>query len=95
MVRPDPDESVVAVGERLRLVRLAHGYTQDGMGRSIGITGTAWGNYEVGYRRISIDSALVLCRQCGVTLSWIYQGQVQMLPDRVLDFIVARREAAR
>ena len=44
-----------------------------------------WWNYEVGYRRI--DHALVLCRQFGLTLEWIYRGNPGMCDPDLMERI--------
>ena len=77
------------IAERLALTRRALGYTQVTMARLMGsaTVGQAWENYEAGRRRISIDHALALCRTCGLTLAWIYQGQMDSLPKSLYDKI--------
>jgi transcriptional regulator with XRE-family HTH domain len=83
MVRQPVDPtSIVQIGVRLALTRRALGLTQIMMGQLMGTisNGQAWGNYEGGKRRISVDHALALCRNCGMTLDWIYQGQMVNLP---------------
>ena len=77
------------IAERLALTRQALGYTQATMSRLMGSStaGQAWENYEAGRRRISVDHALALCRTCGVTLAWVYQGQMDTLPKSLYDKI--------
>ena len=77
------------IGARLALTRRALGFTQADMGRLMGATsnGQAWQNYEAGNRRISIDHALMLCRNCGLTLDWIYQGQLVNLPPALREHL--------
>ncbi len=69
-----------SIAERLKLTRTALGYTQAMMGSLAGAGHTAWNNYETGARRISIDQALRLCTTMGLTLDWIYRGDMQTLP---------------
>ena len=71
---------------RLRLTRLAYGYTQAIMSNLMGsaTSGQAWENYESGRRRISIDHAMALCQRLGLTLDWFYFGSMRSLPDDVL-----------
>jgi transcriptional regulator with XRE-family HTH domain len=66
---------------RLRATRLAYGYTQHYMSTLMGSTtiGQAWENYESGRRRISIDHAMALCKQLGLTLDWFYFGDMRGL----------------
>ena len=69
--RPSPDnpESIKAAAARLKALRKAMSLTQGDIAASIGTGsgGQIWSNWERGYRRISVDHALVLCRRYGVT----------------------------
>lgn len=87
--QPSDPTSIAAIGARLELTRRALGYTQVMMGRLMGATshGQAWQNYEAGQRRISINHALELCRNCSLTLDWIYQGQMVNLPSELRERI--------
>ena len=90
MVRqPSDPTSTAEIGRRLELTRRALGLTQVMMGKLVGTTsaGQAWGNYEAGNRRISIDHALALSRTLGVSLDWVYQGQMVNLPPELREKI--------
>src|SRR5262245_8272385 len=78
-------QSTEAVAERLRLLRRVLGVTTTEMCRRIGSpsTGSAWSNYEVGRRRISLEHALRLT-ELGVTLSWIFKGVVEEKMEKSL-----------
>jgi transcriptional regulator with XRE-family HTH domain len=73
--------SLPEIGRRLALTRRALGVTQAMMASLMGSStaGQAWENYEAGRRRISIDHALELHRNCGLTLPWIYEGELKTL----------------
>lgn len=77
----DPS-SVEAIGNRLALTRQALGYTQATMAKLMGSTtaGQAFANYESGLRKIAVTHAIKLCQTCGLTLEWIYLGQMHNLP---------------
>lgn len=83
--RPPDPFSLDQIGLRLRLTRAALGYTQTMMGTLCGATGVnpaaTWANYEAGYRRINIDHAHTLCGRIGVTLPWIYQGNLESVAE--------------
>jgi transcriptional regulator with XRE-family HTH domain len=90
MARRNYDPSSLSeIGHRLALTRSALGYTQAMMAKLIGsaTSGQAWENYEAGRRRISIDHAIALCRTCGVSMDWIYQGQMHNLPPELREKI--------
>ena len=83
MARNSPT-SPQQIGQRLALTRRALGRTTTEMCRLIGSStgGSAWTNYEMGIRRIGLDHALALCDTCGLTLEWIYLGEIKNLrPD--------------
>jgi transcriptional regulator with XRE-family HTH domain len=91
MVHPPSDPTSIAeIGRRLELTRQALGLTQVMMGRLMGAVsnGQAWGNYESGKRRISIDHALALSANLGLSLDWIYQGRMVNLPPELREKIL-------
>src|SRR5262245_33222971 len=90
MARRSDPSSIAEIGKRLALTRTALGYTQFSMAKLMGSKsqGQAYANYELGFRRISIDHALALCRSCRLTLAWIYQGQLDDLPPDIRDKIL-------
>lgn len=50
----------------------------------MGIPPNAWNNYETGDRRISLDAALTLSDELGVTLDWIYKGDGKAMPYELM-----------
>jgi DNA-binding XRE family transcriptional regulator len=81
---PDPTSSA-ETGARLALTREALGHTQVMMAKLMGSAtyGQAWENYESGRRRMSINHAIKLHQTCGLTLEWIYLGQMHNLPPNL------------
>jgi transcriptional regulator with XRE-family HTH domain len=49
--------------------------------------------YETGARSLTIEAALSICEQYGVTLDWLYRGDRSTLPHR-LAIDIARIEVA-
>lgn len=80
----DPS-SAVEIGKRLQRTREALGYTTTKMCQLMGsvTTGSAYTNYEMGRRRISIDHAIALRRECGLGLNWVYCGDITDLPTHL------------
>src|SRR4051812_45413973 len=74
--REYPAATAAAVGERLRLLREAHGMRQSAWCRAVGITQQKWNSYERGVSRISLNQALKLCDLAGVTLDWLFRGDL-------------------
>jgi transcriptional regulator with XRE-family HTH domain len=68
------------LAERLRLTRQSMKLKQADWCRFVGIGPQAWNNYERGINRISIDQAIKVCVATGVSLDWIYRGQLTGLP---------------
>jgi transcriptional regulator with XRE-family HTH domain len=71
------------IGSRLRKLRKSLGLTQTDLAEKLGITQSAWTQYETGTRKISIEVAAVVSRRFGVTLDWIYLGDPSGLPMRL------------
>lgn len=87
--------SVDSISERLELTREALGLSQAEFARRVGITEQAYTNYKRGARRISHDQAEKLCRAIGVSLDWIYRGDMQSLrldlATKIQEILAARR----
>jgi len=73
--------SLKEIGARLVLLRHVLGkVSQAAFAARIDVSPQALSNYEKGFRRPDIDVALRICQRTGVTLDWIYQGNVAGLP---------------
>ena len=95
MARKIDPTSPAEVGARLALSRQALGYTTTTMCRMMGSVshGSAYTNYEMGRRRISLDHALALHRTCRLSLAWIYEGELDTLPPDIRGKILALMES--
>jgi transcriptional regulator with XRE-family HTH domain len=51
-----------------------------------------YSQYESGVRPLTIDAALRICEEYGLTLDWLFRGDRSMLPHR-LAIEIARIEA--
>lgn len=100
------NDSNAAIGNRLRLIRLAYGALQDPLhpitqaefSRLCGIGRAAWNNAETGDNRIGIDGAMAICRRTGVTLDYIYFGERSRLPHALaleIERLESQKPAAR
>jgi transcriptional regulator with XRE-family HTH domain len=72
------------IGARLRKLRVTQGLTQTALAESLGVTQSAWTQYETGARKISIEVAGTVVARFGVTLDWIYMGDPSGLPMRLV-----------
>lgn len=85
---PQSSTSNQAVGDRLRLIRLAYGVlqkrakpmSQSEIARLCGIGISAWNNAETGDNRIGLDAAMNITKATGVGLSYIFFGNRIDLP---------------
>lgn len=101
--RFQPPDSAKAVGERLRLIRIAYGVVQgekaelgqSEMARRCDIGVQAWNMAENGHNRIGIDNAMRLSRKTGVSLDYIYFGQGAGLPHALAVEIERLLETSR
>lgn len=91
--KEESPESLAAVADRLRLIREATGLNKAAWSRLVGITPQAWNNVEgsknlPAANRISLDQALLVCRATGVSLDFIYRGEmIDRLPSKLLSAI--------
>lgn len=75
------------VGRRLRLARTALQLTQRESGEPAGIQNTAMGNYETGQRLIPPAAAVALSHAWGLTLDYIYTGELGNMQYRLAQAI--------
>lgn len=52
--------------------------------RQTGLSTNRWSQYETAERRITLDAALILCDRYGITLDWIYFGDISGMPQRLI-----------
>ena len=83
--------SLVAIGERLRLTRQALGLRQAALCRRTGIAPNTYNQWEKATIRPSLDQALRLVDEFGLTLDWIYLGATAALPAELAARISAER----
>lgn len=95
LIRGNDPYSLDAVAERLQLTRLALGLSQAAIGRLAGIEPQAWNNNERARGRISLDQAIKLCIATGVSLDWIYRGEMRGLPHELAVKIQAQIAAPK
>lgn len=88
---------LLEMGRRLVALREAVGLNQAEWGRRLGFEPQKVNNWERGYNRIGIDSAIQICRHTGVTLDYIFLGSMSALPWELagkIDRALTESEAA-
>lgn len=74
-------DSMEAIGERLRLLRTALGFTQEQYAERHGVESQqAWANYERGERPLDYRIAISVAQKDHASLDWIYRGLTAMIP---------------
>lgn len=76
------------IGARLRKLRDAVGINQASMAKTLGITQSAWSQYESGSRRITLEVSASAAARFGVTLDWIYRGDPSGLPMKLAELLI-------
>ncbi len=91
--RDTNDRSKLAIGVRLRLTREAMGITQVEFAGRAGIAPNTYNQYEAGKNFPQIEYAQRLCDAHGLTLDWIYRGDLSNLSYQLAEAIRAIRTA--
>jgi transcriptional regulator with XRE-family HTH domain len=81
------------IAARLRHTREALGLNQREFAIRADLKANRYSQYETGVRPLTIEAALNICEQYGVTLDWLYRGDRSTLPHR-LAIEIAHVEAA-
>jgi transcriptional regulator with XRE-family HTH domain len=109
MANQAQSEVNAAIAARLRLIRLAYGIiqrrekpmSQAEFSRFCDIGAPAWNHAETGDNRLGIDAATSVARRTGVTLDYIYLGNLNGVPHvlaieiEMIDKAGARGKMAR
>jgi transcriptional regulator with XRE-family HTH domain len=74
-----PSDQMMAVGQRLRVTREALGMTQAELAAELNISASAITNWEAGIRLADVLAMGRLVERFGVTLDWIYLGDMSGL----------------
>ncbi len=71
------------IGKRLVAMHNALGITQADVCRAIDLTSGRYNQYVTGKRLLTLDVAVRLVAAYGVTLDWLFLGDVSALPVRI------------
>lgn len=83
MAKPPSENDLIAIGERITMIREALGMIPADFARLVDLTTQSLSNYETGYRRPNLDQAFKIARKTGATLDYIYFGDESGLPQRI------------
>lgn len=90
--RTADDELNRAVGDRLRLTRVALGLSQNEFASRANIASNTYNQCESGKRSLAISKAMALCDAHGLTLDWLYRDDPGNLSYKLAAAIKALRE---
>lgn len=80
MVNPKRVRPFEDIAARLKMARAVEGVDQKTFAAEAGLNLSQYKNWETGAYRISLDGALMLRERYGITLEYIYVGDVDSLP---------------
>ena len=83
--------SLDAIAARLRAARAAFGLSQLEFSRRAGIAGNTYNQYEQAKSLPRLDWANHICDTYGVTLDWIYRGDISGLPVHIANLLASRK----
>ena len=83
----DGGPSNTDIARRLVALREALKYNQSAFATLIEVSQPAMNNYEAGIRRPAIEVATKIRVRTGATLDWLYLGQRDGLPARLLSLL--------
>lgn len=69
-----------AISRRLQQMQLALDLSAAALCRQTGLAQNRYSMYVTGQRRLSLGAAILICDHYGVTLDWLYRGNVSGLP---------------
>ena len=80
--------------DRIKEVRKALGLSQAEFGSRVGVKGNTVGNYEIGLRTPSDAVIFSICREFGVSETWLRTGEGEMYltldKDQEIDYILGQ-----
>jgi DNA-binding XRE family transcriptional regulator len=93
--RDEPLYSAMSVGERIRVTRISIGVTQRAFAFPLGQTRESVTMYESGTRHPHWEVAVQMCDAWGLTLDWIFRGDLSGLSPMLVEKINRNLHKAR
>ncbi len=85
-------ESLREIGQRPTLTRQVIGLAQNEFCQRARIAPTTYNQFDKGRQRPAVENAIALCETYGITLDWIYRGDLSGLR---FDMATATKTLAR
>lgn len=94
MAKPQTAAWVVEIGVRLQRIRSAFHLTQTELAERTGLATSALNQWEKGVHPPSLEKAIILRENLGITLDWLYFGDIRGLtPDQITNLTTAKLPA--
>lgn len=81
--------SVGAIAARLRATREAFGLADHEFSRRAGIEKVTYRQYELAKHQPHLEQSMQICDVYGVTLNWIYRGDISGLPFHIANILAS------
>lgn len=86
--------TAVEIGARLKATREAFGLNGTAFAKPAGIDQNRYSQYETGKRTLTMTAALALCRVYGLTLDWLFRGDISGLPHAIAIKLTGSRNSS-
>ncbi|WP_135075571.1 helix-turn-helix transcriptional regulator [Terasakiella sp. SH-1] len=81
-------KKLLDVGNRLRISRTALGLSQKDLYQTLGVKAASWSHWESGKRMPDPIVMFDLYEKFGITMEWIYGGDIRGLPFSIAQTIL-------
>jgi len=89
-------KSIAAMAARLKLTRIGLGLSQAELCRRADLSRNTYNQWERGHGRPDVHYAIRLCETFGITLDWIFRGEIEGLSPELAEMVLcAVRPQAR
>lgn len=78
------------IAERVQRVREAFGVSQADAARIAGVSLSTWNGWETGYARLSLDGARRLKAAWGISLDYLFEGDISGLSASLIKSLSLR-----
>ncbi len=80
----DVDKINQHLGNQVKLLRLANGYSRQQLCDMIGVSNQQLAKYETGFNRLSVGRLVLIAKALSVNLSYFYQEIDKLNPDPIV-----------
>lgn len=81
------------IGGRLREAREAFGLNQTEFAHRAGLAQHRYNQYEKGERPLTLDAAMRICNEYGLSLDWLFRKDATLIPAGLLRILQEHRSS--